>query len=61
MLETCCFLRVQDAINYAENDVDGLSNAALTWANGVWIGLGLCIWVLTFISYYATFVESNAG
>lgn len=55
ILETYCFLRVQDAINYAENDVGGLSNSTFTCANGIWIGLGLCIWALTFIDYYAIF------
>ncbi|WP_150583021.1 hypothetical protein [Pseudomonas fluorescens] len=58
IVETYCFMQVQDAINHAENDVDGLGNASLTWANGAWIGLGLCIWAFAFIAYYAIFTNA---
>lgn len=61
VLEIYCFLRVQAAINYAENDVEGLGNSAFTWANGIWIGVGLCLWALTFSGHYAIFFLANAG
>ncbi len=53
-----CLLQVQDAINYAENDAAGLSNSVLTWANGVWIGVSLCLWTLAFVGYYLSFAAS---
>jgi hypothetical protein len=52
ILQTCCLLRVQDAINYLENDADGLGNSTLTFANGLWVALGLCWWGLAIIGFY---------
>lgn len=52
LLQMFCLWTVQGAINYAENDPEGLSNSALTFANGMWIALGLCIWTLVFSVYF---------
>jgi len=47
-----CYVCAQEAINCAENDVDGLSNSTITWANGIWIALGVSIWALLFYGAY---------
>lgn len=52
-LQTCCLLRVQGAINYLEDDAGGLSNSKLTFANGVWVTLGICWWFLAILGFYA--------
>lgn len=49
---TFFLLRVQGAINFLENDAGGLSNSTLTFANGVWIALGLGVWSLALYSVY---------
>ncbi|KAF2392067.1 hypothetical protein [Pseudomonas frederiksbergensis] len=51
-LQTCCLLRVQNAINYLAGDVEGLGNSKLTFANGIWVALGLCWWGLAIIGFY---------
>jgi hypothetical protein len=56
-----CFLSVQSAINYAESDAAGLSNSVITWANGVWICIGLCMWTLAVTGYFLGFSAANAG
>ncbi|MFK3722840.1 hypothetical protein ACI2KE_03155 [Pseudomonas monteilii] len=40
-------LTVQRAINFCIGDPEGDGNSALSWANGVWIVLGLLLWALT--------------
>jgi hypothetical protein len=52
LLQIFCLLSAQAAINYSENDSEGHTNSALTFANGVWIGLGLCFWTLLFLTYF---------
>lgn len=49
---TFFLLQVQGAINFSENDSDGVSNSALTFANGAWIALGLGLWSLALFSVY---------
>lgn len=44
VIQTGCLLHVQGAINFGEKDAEGLGNSTLTFANGVWITLGLCFW-----------------
>lgn len=39
-------LTVQRAINFCVGDPEGDGNGSLSWANGVWIVLGLLVWVL---------------
>lgn len=46
MLQMCCLFYVQNATNHAENDPEGLANSTLTFANAVWMLLGLCTWAL---------------
>ncbi|WCM51559.1 hypothetical protein OH720_00665 [Pseudomonas sp. WJP1] len=53
LLQVCSFLRVQEAINYLENDVAGTANSTLTFANGVWFTFGLCCWGVAILVFYA--------
>lgn len=52
LLQVCSLLRVQEAINYLENDVDGTANSTLTFANGVGFAFGLCWWGLMILTFY---------
>ena len=52
LLQTACLLYVQDAINYGECDAAGAGNSKLTFANGMWVSLGLCIWALAALGIY---------
>lgn len=38
-------LSTQRAINLSQNDPDGESNSVITWANSLWIFLGILLWV----------------
>lgn len=53
-LQTYCYSCAQEAINFAENDPEGLSNSTLTWANGFWMVMGVCVWAL--MGYFYFFV-----
>lgn len=44
-------LKVQDIINIVEEDPSGSSNSQITMANGLWIGLGIILWLATIIGY----------
>lgn len=52
LLQVCSLLRVQEAINYLENDVDGTANSTLTFANGVGFAFGLCCWGVLILVFY---------
>ncbi|MHC8364587.1 hypothetical protein ACYZT9_01570 [Pseudomonas sp. ZT5P21] len=51
-LQTACLVYVQTAINYGESDAEGVANSRLTFANGMWVSLGLCIWALLALGVY---------
>ena len=42
--------KIQRAVNVAEGDPEGESNAHFNGANNGWIGLGIVIWLVYFIS-----------
>jgi hypothetical protein len=52
LLQVCSLLRVQEAINYLENDVRGTANSTLTFANGVGFAFGLCCWGVMILTFY---------
>jgi hypothetical protein len=52
LLQVCSLLRVQEAINYLENDVRGTANSTLTFANGVGFAFGLCFWGVAILGFY---------
>lgn len=52
LLQTACLVYVQTAINYGESDAEGVANSRLTFANGMWVSLGLCIWALLTLGVY---------
>ena len=52
LLQVCSLLRVQEAINYLENDVRGTANSTLTFANGVGFTFGLCVWGVAILGFY---------
>lgn len=39
-------VQVQRAVNHLEDDPQGKANAGITWANGLWMALGVSFWVL---------------
>lgn len=51
LLQMGCLFYVQRAINYGANDPEGTANAALTFANVVWMLLGLCVWAIFLIGW----------
>lgn len=44
--------KIQKHINLAMNDEQGLTNSKLTWANYIWIIVGLIVWVLLVLGGY---------
>ncbi len=43
-------VQVQGAVNRVEDDSRGEANKHLTWLNGFWIVIGLCMWGLGLVS-----------
>lgn len=43
---------MQGAVNQVEGDPNGKANIRLTWANGIWIMIGLGLWSLGLISAF---------
>lgn len=39
--------RCQQRVNATLGDQDGVANSRITWANGIWIGLGGLLWLST--------------
>ncbi len=39
-------LAAQKAVNFAEGDVAGTANSTLTWANYIWVAIGVLWWLL---------------
>lgn len=55
VLQTYVVVRVQRVINVVNGDPDGLSNHRYSAANGLWIAIGLVIWIgLTYGAYVKT-------
>lgn len=52
LLLTCCLMRVQAAINFSEYGVEEPINSTLTFANGIWVGLGLSWWGVVILTFY---------
>jgi len=53
-LNVCLFIvyaaltvQLQHAVNRVEDDMEGNANHRLTWANGIWILIGMSFWALT--------------
>ena len=44
-----CMWAVQARANLACGDADGERNRRLTWANGLWIAAGGCLWLLALV------------
>ncbi|WP_338724337.1 hypothetical protein V9L16_04855 [Pseudomonas tolaasii] len=38
--------QIQCAVNHLENDRQGKANCRITWANGIWIAIGVSFWVI---------------
>ncbi|OLS61081.1 hypothetical protein [Pseudomonas putida] len=45
-ITTWLFCRVQRAINTHEGDLQGQANSQITWANWIWIAVGVLMWTL---------------
>ncbi|MBV4479861.1 hypothetical protein [Pseudomonas khavaziana] len=43
-------VQIQHAVNHLENDLTGQANHRLTWANGIWICIGVSFWVIAISS-----------
>ena len=52
VLTICVIYRAQRAINYAEDDAQGLRNKELTLANFGWLALGAVFWLLKFAGLF---------
>ena len=48
ILDAALAVQIQHAVNLAEDDADGDANGRLTWANGLWILIGMGVFGLTF-------------
>jgi hypothetical protein len=48
-------VKVQQAINISQDDINGESNSQLTTANIIWIVLGLVLWVIVLLSLLVIF------
>ena len=45
IVQVAMFAQIQQAVNYLENDSKGQANSRITWANGIWIGIGVFMWL----------------
>ncbi|CRM05901.1 hypothetical protein [Pseudomonas sp. 22 E 5] len=52
ILQVSLAAQVQGAVNQVEGDPNGKANIRLTWANGIWIMIGLGLWSLGFMSAF---------
>lgn len=52
ILQVSLAAQVQGAVNQVEGDPNGKANIRLTWANGIWIMIGLGLWSLGLISAF---------
>ncbi|NWD27477.1 hypothetical protein HX864_29720 [Pseudomonas yamanorum] len=43
-------MQLQRAVNQVESDPEGEANKRLTWANGIWIVIGLCLYTIGIMS-----------
>ncbi len=52
-------LKAQHAINFACEDPTGSSNSTITWANWIWMVLGVLLWFLILIGLYLITFEPD--
>ena len=53
-------LKAQRAVNVAEDDPQGKSNASYTGANFLWMFIGAAFWLVTIVSYVIIFSALSA-
>lgn len=46
LLALLVMIRVQRAINHMAGDPQGARNTQYSWANGIWILIGVLLWIL---------------
>lgn len=49
IVQAALSVQIQQAVNHLENDPQGHANSRLTWANGIWILIGMSFWALAVI------------
>jgi len=47
IVDAALAVQLQHAVNRVEDDAGGEGNHRLTWANGIWILIGMSTWALT--------------
>lgn len=50
IVDAALMVQIQHAVNHLENDPQGKANCRITWANGIWIALGVSLWALGIVS-----------
>ncbi len=50
IVQVAMAVQIQHAVNHLENDPRGHANSRITWANGIWICIGVFLWVFAISS-----------
>ncbi|MHC9603251.1 hypothetical protein ACQXXP_12315 [Corynebacterium diphtheriae] len=50
IVQVAMAVQIQHAVNIWKNDPRGHANSRITWANGIWICIGVFLWVFAISS-----------
>ena len=54
IVQVAVMVQIQLAVNHLEDDPKGEANSRFTWANGIWIVIGVSLWALGIASAFLT-------